>query len=163
LPADLDELPDLPALLEPPPEVTVAVVAEAEALVAEAAAAAEAAVAPSPARAEPHDSSTWLPLPDPDSLVPLSTLTPAPRSVVERGPVGRRTGRAARGPRRGALGLRTAATAAGVTQLTADRAPRAVAGVAPIQVSVDVDGVTSVVTTTTRHAPALGRQLHLRK
>lgn len=158
LPADLAGLPALPALLEPPPEVTVAVVAEAEAVIADAAAAAEAVVAPSPARAEPHDSSTWLPLPDPDSLVPLSTLTPA------AGAAGRRSSTARRALRTGAFVILTAATVAGVVRIVADPSPtRAQAGTPPIQVTVDVDGISSVVTTTAHHAPALGRQLGVGK
>jgi uncharacterized protein YabE (DUF348 family) len=74
LPADVDDLPPVEALLDPDPEQQAAVVAEAEALVAEAIAAAEAATAPSPARAEPHDAASWLPLPSPDELTPVTAL-----------------------------------------------------------------------------------------
>jgi hypothetical protein len=161
LPADLDQLPDLPSLLEPPPEVTVAVVAEAEAVVAEASAAAEAAVAPSPARADPHDSSTWLPLPDPDALVPLSSLATDGAAGAERRGAGRRLAVGVRRPRTWGFVLLTVATVAGVARVTADPSPPAVAKTAPIHVSVDVDGVQSVVTTSARDPQTLGRQLRL--
>jgi hypothetical protein len=162
LPADLDALPAVDALLEPPPEVTMAVVAEAEALVAGASAAAEAAVAPSPARAEPHDSSTWLPLPDPDSLAPLSALAPADGSADAPG-TRTRVGSALRRPRTWALALLTVATVAGVARVAADPAPRAVAGIAPFRVTVDLDGTTTSVVTTARRAPVLARRLDVGK
>ena len=59
--------------------------------------------------------------------------------------------------------LLTVATVVGVVRVTADSAPSAVPGAAPMQVAVDVDGVSSVVLTTAQHAPALGRQLGVGK
>jgi uncharacterized protein YabE (DUF348 family) len=87
LPDDVDVLPSVHALLDPHPDHQAEVVAEAEALVAEALAVAEASTAPSPARAEPHDAATWLPLPSPEELPPVTELleegppvgTPSPR------------------------------------------------------------------------------------
>ncbi len=88
LPADLDGLPPLHALLDPHPEHQAAVVAEAEAVVADAQAAAEASSAPSPARAEAPEPASWLPLPSPEELPPVTELleegpppgsTPRPR------------------------------------------------------------------------------------
>ncbi|MFI5046606.1 MAG: transglycosylase family protein [Acidimicrobiia bacterium] len=163
LPADLDQLPGVSALLEPPPEVTMAVVAAAEAVVADAAAAAEAAVAPSPARAEPHDSAAWLPLPDPDSLVPLSSMSPLDGGVVNRPAARQRLGSAVRRPRAWVLVVLIAATVLTAVRITGDSTPSAVAGVAPFRVTVDLDGTTSIVSTTVHHAPALGRQLGVGK
>ena len=163
LPSDLDLLPGVNALLEPPPEVTRALVAEAEAVVADAAAAAEAAVAPSPARAEPHDSATWLPLPDPDSLVPLSSLSTGDGGAVERPAPRQRLGSAVRRPRAWALVVLIAATVFTAVRITTESAPPAVAGVAPFRVTVDLDGTTTVVTTTAHHATVLGRQLDVGK
>ena len=74
LPDDVDELPPVHALLDPHPDHQAEVVAEAEAVVAEVLAVAEASSAPSPARAEPHDAATWLPLPSPDELRPVTRL-----------------------------------------------------------------------------------------
>src|SRR5206468_240914 len=61
-------------LLDPHPEHQAAIVAEAEAVVAEALAAAEATVAPSPARTEAPEPTSWLPLPSPEELPPLTEL-----------------------------------------------------------------------------------------
>jgi resuscitation-promoting factor RpfB len=71
---DVDDLPSVHALLDPHPDHQAAVVAEAEAVVSEALAVAEASSAPSPARAEPHDAATWLPLPSPEELRPVTHL-----------------------------------------------------------------------------------------
>jgi uncharacterized protein YabE (DUF348 family) len=74
LPDDVDVLPSVHALLDPHPEHQAEVVAEAEALVAEALAVAEASAAPSPARAEAPEPATWLPLPSPEELRPVTHL-----------------------------------------------------------------------------------------
>ena len=74
LPDDVDGLPPLHALLDPHPEHQAAIVAEAESVVAEALAAAEAASAPSPARTEAPEPTSWLPLPSPEELPPLTEL-----------------------------------------------------------------------------------------
>lgn len=74
LPADVDDLPPVHALLEPHPELQAAIVAEAEAIAADYLAVAEASSAPSPARAEPHDAATWLPLTALEELPPVSDL-----------------------------------------------------------------------------------------
>ncbi len=57
-----------------PPTSRAASASDSETIVREAAAAVEAAVAPSPARAEPHDPATWLPVPDPDTLLTIPEL-----------------------------------------------------------------------------------------
>lgn len=74
LPHDVDVLPSVQALLDPHPDHQAAVIAEAEAVVAEAQAAAEAAAAPSPARAEAAEPASWLPLPSPEALPPVTEL-----------------------------------------------------------------------------------------
>ena len=74
LPHDVDDLPSVHALLDPHPEHQAAIVAEAEAVAADYLAVAEASSAPSPARAEPHDAATWLPLPSPEELRPVTHL-----------------------------------------------------------------------------------------
>ena len=163
LPEDVHALPALGDLLAPSPAVTAALLAEAEAVASEAAAAAVAAAAPSPARAEPHDSTTWLPLPDPETLGPLHTPEPADRGDAERPTAPRRAARAARRPRIWAFVLLAAATVAGVVQLTGTDAPEAVAGTRPIPVTVDLDGQITTLSTTARTAAGLGRQLHVNK
>jgi resuscitation-promoting factor RpfB len=79
LPADVDDLPSVHALLDPDPEHQAAVVAAAESVVAEALAAAEASSAPSPARAEAPEPTSWLPLPSIEEL-------PAVTDLLEEGP-----------------------------------------------------------------------------
>ncbi|HEX5586558.1 MAG TPA: ubiquitin-like domain-containing protein, partial [Acidimicrobiia bacterium] len=162
LPGDLDALPDLGDLLEPSPEVRAAVVAAAEAVITDASAAAEAAVAPSPARAEPHDSSTWLPLPDPASLVPLAELSPSepegPRPSHRQ-----RAGAAARRPRTWILLVLIAVTITAGLRLSSEPTPVAVAGIAPIRVTVDLDGAVTTISTTARSAGGVARQLHVGK
>jgi uncharacterized protein YabE (DUF348 family) len=73
LPRDVDGLPPLEDLLDPALDPDVAM-AEIEALVAEARATAALHSAPSPARAEPHDAASWLPLPSPEELPPVTEL-----------------------------------------------------------------------------------------
>jgi resuscitation-promoting factor RpfB len=159
LPGDLDALPPALELLEPPADLAAAIVAEAEALVSDAAAAAEAAVAPSPARAAPHDSATWLPLPDPESLLPLSSMGRIPAGVSGR--PRRRT--SLRRPRMWLLLVLVASTGIVAVRLGSEGAPPAVAGVAPFEVTVDLDGNVSTVNTTARTPAALGRQLDVDK
>jgi uncharacterized protein YabE (DUF348 family) len=87
LPDDVDGLPAVHELLDPDPHQQAAVVAEAEAVLAEVLAVAEASAAPSPARAEAPEPATWLPLPSPEELRPVTHLleegppvgTPPPR------------------------------------------------------------------------------------
>jgi hypothetical protein len=93
----------------------------------------------------------------------LSSLAPLDGAVVERTSAARRALAAAKRPRAWACVVLTVATIAGIARVTADPAPPAAAGAAPIQVRIDVDGVTSVVATTARHAPVLGRRLGLGK
>jgi uncharacterized protein YabE (DUF348 family) len=81
LPNDVDDLPPVHALLDPDPDHQAAVVAAAESVVAEALAVAEASSAPSPARAEAAEPETWLPLPSPEELPPVTHL-------LEEGPPG---------------------------------------------------------------------------
>ena len=73
-PTTSHSLPPLDELLAPPADVRAANASDSETIVREAAAAVEAAVAPSPARAEPHDPATWLPVPDPDTLLTIPEL-----------------------------------------------------------------------------------------
>jgi hypothetical protein len=163
LPGDLHTMPDLAEMLAPNAEVQAAVLAEADAVVADAAAAAEAAVAPSPARAEPHDAATWLPLPDPESLVPIAELAPADDDGPPRSRGWRRVAAATFRPRSLVLVLLVVATSVAVVRPVIDANPTAAAGVAPISVSVDYDGTVRSVTTTAQHTPALMRQLHVGK
>ncbi len=163
LPGDFHTMPDLVDMLAPNAELQAAVLAEADAVVADAAAAAEAAVAPSPARAEPHDAATWLPLPDPESLVPLAELSPADDDGGERPRGWRRVSAATFRPRSLLLVLLVTATAVAVLRPALEAEPTAVAGVAPISVNVDLNGTVHSVTTTARDASALRRQLHVGK
>ncbi|MET0276373.1 MAG: G5 domain-containing protein [Acidimicrobiia bacterium] len=163
LPGDLHTMPELTEMLAPNAALQAAVLAETDALVADAAAAAEAAVAPSPARAEPHDATTWLPLPDPESLVPLTELAAAADDGASRPRGWRRVSSATFRPRNLLLLLLVTATAVAVVRPMVDTKSVAVAGLAPIAVNVDLDGTQHVVTTTARHAPALMRQLHVGK
>jgi uncharacterized protein YabE (DUF348 family) len=162
LPDDLHLLPALDELIAPSPALRAAVVAEADAIVADASAAASAVVAPSPARAEPHDAAAWLPLPDPESLVPLAELTSSD-AAPPRSRGWRRAATAAVRPRSLVLLLLVTATAVAVVRPSLDSDRKAVVGLAPISVTVDLDGTPTVVTTTTRTATALGRQLHVGK
>ncbi|MET0629128.1 MAG: transglycosylase family protein [Acidimicrobiia bacterium] len=160
LPGDLDSLPELGDMLEPSAQVRAAVVAEAEAVISDASAAAEAAVAPSPARAEPHDSASWLPLPDPASLEPLAGLSPPNVSRPSRR---HRVGATARRPRTWILLTLVVVTVVAGMRLTAEPTPVAVAGVAPIRVSVDLDGAVTTISTTARSAAGLAKQLDVGK
>ncbi len=165
LPGDLDELPHARELIAPSPEVQAAAVAHAEMVAARSMATLEAAVAPSPARAVPHTATAWLPLPDPGTLVPLTELTPATGGGDARPRGVRRVGAALRRPRSVLLLVLVCAAAVGVAALrpTGDAVPKAVAGIAPFSVTVDLDGETETVRTSARGAAALARELDVGK
>jgi hypothetical protein len=165
LPGDLDELPNARELIAPSPEVQAAALAHAETVAARSMATLEAAVAPSPARALPHTATAWLPLPDPDTLVPLTELAPAADGGPARPRGLRRVGAALWRPRSAILLALVCVTVVGVAVLrpTGDAAPRAVAAVAPFSVTVDLDGDVEAVRTTARGPEALARQLDVGK
>jgi uncharacterized protein YabE (DUF348 family) len=161
LPLDLHEMPSLDEMLWPSPEVQAAVVADAEAVVREAAAAAGAAVAPSPARAEPHDPASWMPLPDPDSLVTIPELESGVVSEPRR-PERRLATRSRAVLRWLCFVVLVAATVTvGVKAVTGTGAPATLG--TSFTVVVDLDGVTRVVHTTERSAQGLVRTLHVGK
>lgn len=163
LPGDLDDLPHVTELIAPSPEVQAAALAHAETVAARSMATLEAAVAPSPARAVPHTAAAWLPLPDPHTLAPLTELAPADDGSTTRPRGLRRVGAGLWRPRSAVLLALVAATAFALLRSTGDPVPRAVAGVAPFSVTVDLDGRVETVRTTARGAAALGRQLDIGK
>ncbi len=159
LPDDVAALPSVEDLLAPDPEVRAAVLDDANAVVAAAAAAAEAVVTPSPARAEPHDADTWLPLPDPDTLV----TPPSPS-----GPTGSSRGTRAGGGWRPSLRalllmVLVVATAAAGVRVVTDDGDAAAARARAFRVTVDLDGTVTTVRTTARTANGLMRSLDVGK
>ena len=122
---------------------------------------AEAAVAPSPARAEAHDPATWLPVPDPDTLLTIPELSNGqgpPARPRER----RRAARAFPSVRSLLLVLLVVATvAAAVRVVGGGDTPALIAKAFPV--TVDLDGLVRTVHTTERSAPGLMRSLHVGK